>query len=66
MAHTGAMSDSIARLEHWAAHGGTCRLTPLGAGQAEVVLCRCDGGEEVERFTTADPAVMAWVRANES
>lgn len=66
MAHTEVMSDAIARLERWAAHGGTCRLEKSGGGQATVVLCRCDGGEDVERFTTADPAVMAWVRANES
>lgn len=66
MAHTGAMSESIARLERWAAHGGTCRVVELGAGRREIVLCRCDGGEEVERFTTADPAVVAWVRDHES
>lgn len=66
MSHTGPMSDSIARLERWAAHGGTCRLEQTRADRATVVLCRCDGGEDVERFTTADPAVIAWVRANES
>lgn len=60
------MDDPIARLERWTAHGGTCRLVELGPDQAQVVLCRCDGGEEVERFTTADPAVAAWVRANET
>jgi hypothetical protein len=58
--------DEIERLTRWAAHGGTCQLVELDAGRADVVLCRCDGGEEVERFTTLDPAVMAWVRENES
>lgn len=59
------MSGPLERLERWLAHGGTCRLLETGAGQAEVILRRCDGGEEVERFTTSDPEVMAWVRANE-
>lgn len=55
------MSGAIARLERWVAHGGTCQLVELGA-EADVVLCRCDGGEEVERFRTSDPAVIDWVR----
>jgi len=58
--------DLRERLERWRAHGGTCRLVELDEARAQVVLCRCDGGEEVERFTTADPAVLAWVRANEA
>ena len=53
------MSGPLERLERWLAHGGTCRLLETGAGQAEVILRRCDGGEEVERFTTSDPEVMA-------
>lgn len=55
------MSDAIERLERWVAHGGTCQLLERGA-EADVVLCRCDGGEEVERFRTSDPAVIDWVR----
>lgn len=53
---------ALERLDRWTAHGGTCRLVEQAPGRAEVVLCRCDGGEEVERFTTTDAAVMAWVR----
>ena len=26
--------------------------------RATISLCRCDGGEEVDRFTTADPAAL--------
>lgn len=56
------MTDQIERLERWTAHGGTCQLIETGPDRAEIVLCRCDGGEEVERFTSSDPAVLAWVR----
>lgn len=59
------MTDAIDRLERWATHGGTCRVVELDANEAEVVLCRCDGGEEVERFRTSDPAVIDWVRTRE-
>lgn len=60
------MSGVIARLERWLAHGGTCRLLEVGAAETEVVLCRCDGGEEVERFRTGDPVVIDWVRAHDA
>ncbi len=59
------MSDRIAHLDRWLAHGGTCHLIERGHG-ASVVLCRCDGGEEVERFDTTDANVIAWVRRNSS
>lgn len=60
------MTDPIAHLRRWSAHGGTCRLLELDTERAEVVLCRCDGGEEVERFVTQDPLVMTWVREHEA
>ncbi|SKB09891.1 hypothetical protein [Aeromicrobium choanae] len=56
------MTSAIDQLERWVTHGGTCRLEETDAAGAEVVLCRCDGGEEVERFRTSDAAVIAWVR----
>ncbi|MET1134253.1 MAG: hypothetical protein ABWX60_12605 [Aeromicrobium sp.] len=56
------MTGEMARLERWVTHGGTCRVVELDAAEADVVLCRCDGGEEVERFRTSDPAVIDWVR----
>lgn len=56
------MTSRIADLERWVTHGGTCRLVETDAAEAEVVLCRCDGGEEVERFRTSDVAVIDWVR----
>lgn len=40
------------------------RGTRPGA-QLEISLCRCDGGEEMERLTTAEPAVLAYVGERE-
>lgn len=28
---------------------------------ATVSMCRCDGGEEVQRLTTEDPELVAWL-----
>lgn len=60
------MADELDRLARWADHGGTCRLIDLDADSAVVVLNRCDGGEEADRFRTHDPATIAWVRAHAS
>ena len=60
------MTEQIDRLDRWIAHGGTCQLVQTGTDSADVVLRRCDGGEEVERFATSDPAVLAWVREHQS
>lgn len=56
-----AVADVVAVLERWQQFGGTWRVTSCAAGQVTISLCRCDGGEEQERITTADPSVMAWL-----
>ena len=53
--------DMVAVLDRWQRFGGTWRVTDRAAGQVTISLCRCDGGEEQERITSADPAVMAWL-----
>jgi hypothetical protein len=56
-----AVDDVVAVLDRWQRFGGTWRVTNRNAGQVTISLCRCDGGEEQERITSADPAVMAWL-----
>jgi hypothetical protein len=73
--------DGIERLRRWEDAGGTWRVlhgraTPAagddtgdGAGDGAgplVSLCRCDGGEEVERVRLAGPEAAAYVRARPS
>ena len=36
------------------------------ADTVTIALCRCDGGEEVDRFFTADPAVIGHVGERET
>jgi len=52
-------TPGLARLLRWEDAGGTWQVVGLGAGRASVALCRCDGGEEVERLTSSDPELLA-------
>ncbi len=45
------MAEPVAtRLERWRRAGGTWRADPAPGGRTTVVLLRCDGGEEADRF----------------
>ena len=56
-----APTPALARLLRWEDAGGTWRRESGGAEQASVVLCRCDGGEEVERIVSSDPELLAFL-----
>ncbi len=56
-------SADLDRLLRWETAGGTWVLAGERADSVTIALCRCDGGEEVERMTSADPAVRAYVDA---
>ncbi len=56
-------SADLERIQRWETAGGTWVLAGERPGSVTISLCRCDGGEEAERMTTADPAVRAYVRA---
>jgi hypothetical protein len=55
------MDDAAARLDRWATAGGTWQLLTRTPTSATVALCRCDGGEEVERIVSADPDLLAYL-----
>lgn len=58
--HDGFMvtvSDDYASLERWLAAGGGVRVVDVGP-PLTVALLTCDGGQEVQRLTTDDPAVL--------
>lgn len=60
------MSD-LDQLLRWETSGGVWRVRGrrLGA-QLDIALCRCDGGEEMDRLTTDDPAVLTYVGQRET
>ncbi|TYL50094.1 hypothetical protein FXB39_10565 [Nocardioides sp. BGMRC 2183] len=53
----------LAAVERWETAGGTWQLSPTGPDSADVVLCRCDGGEEVERLHCSEAITLAVLRA---
>ncbi len=62
----GLTGDDLDRLRRWEDAGGTWRVTARRAETVTVALCRCDGGEEVDRFSTADPAVIGHLGGRET
>lgn len=53
--------DPVAVLRRWEDSGGAWAVLHRGADQVTVALLRCDGGEEVDRFTTSAPAVVGYL-----
>lgn len=55
------MSTDRETLERWQDFGGVWRLVVADQHVATVSMCRCDGGEEVQRLTTRDADLVAWL-----
>lgn len=58
--------SELDRLLRWEGSGGTWRVLGRRTASLTIALCRCDGGEEVDRFSTAEPAVIAYVGERET
>lgn len=55
------MDSDRETLERWAQFGGVWRVVALDDRAATVSMRRCDGGEEIQRLTTQDAALVAWL-----
>ena len=55
--------DLMETLRRWEAFGATWQVVHSTPEQVTVSLCRCDGGEEVERLVSSDPALRAYVES---
>ncbi len=53
--------DRVAELQRWEDSGAVWSVITRSSDRVTVALLRCDGGEEVERFTSDDPAVLRFV-----
>ena len=53
--------QDLDRLLRWERAGGTWEVVGRRGDDLTISLCRCDGGEEADRFTTADPQVRAYI-----
>lgn len=48
-------------LRRWEDSGAGWRVVHSGPERIAVSLVRCDGGEEVDRFVTDDPEILAHI-----
>ena len=58
--------DLVAVLARWHDSGATWQVVARSRGSVTVALCRCDGGEEMERLTSGDPALLAYLDGRDS
>lgn len=61
MTEPAAASADLTRLRRWEDAGGTWHVLARRPDGVVLSLCRCDGGEEADRFATADPTVLAYL-----
>ncbi|QRY60835.1 hypothetical protein JVX90_10180 [Gordonia sp. PDNC005] len=55
-------ADDLERLQRWEDAGAQWAVEALRSDSVTISLLRCDGGEEVDRFTSTDPRVLALCR----
>jgi len=53
--------DRVAELQRWQDSGALWSVVSRAPGRLTIALMTCDGGEEVDRFTSTDSALMAFV-----
>ena len=58
--------DLVAVLRRWEDSGAIWRVLARGPSRVTVALCQCDGGQEIERFTSGDPRVLAFLAGRTS
>lgn len=56
----------IKALHRWTEFGGVWRVVDRRPDEVTVSLCRCDEGEEVQRFSSGDPELLAFLADRES
>ena len=55
--------DPVELLRRWEAFGATWEVVHTTPDQVTISLCRCDGGEEVERLVSSDPELRTYVES---
>ena len=53
--------DRVAELQRWHDSGAVWEVIARTSSRVTVALLRCDGGEEVDRFTSDDPALLSFI-----
>lgn len=53
--------NAVETLSRWTDSGAMWRVLYRTPTSITVSMCRCDGGEEMERLTSTDPELLAWI-----
>ena len=53
--------DRVAELQRWQDSGAVWEVIARTSSSVTIGLLRCDGGEEVDRFTSDDPQLLAFI-----
>lgn len=56
----------IEELQRWQDFGATWRVLSQTSSAVTIALCRCDGGEEIQRLISTDPDLRAWLAGRTS
>ena len=59
-------ADAVSRLQRWEAFGAHWQVLDDDGSRITVALCRCDGGEEVERLTSDDADLLTYLAGRTS
>lgn len=60
------VENIVSTLVRWSDSGAVWRVVARGPRTLTVSMCSCDGLEEMQRVSTDDPEVIAWIGAHES
>ena len=58
--------DLVAVLQRWQDSGASWQVVARSSSSVTVALLRCDGGEEVDRLTSGDPELRAFVAGRDT
>ena len=53
--------DRVAELQRWQDSGAVWQVIARSGDTVTVALLRCDGGEEMDRFTSNDPRLLEFI-----
>ncbi|QIV80348.1 hypothetical protein [Mycolicibacterium frederiksbergense] len=53
--------DPVEELRRWEDSGAHWQVVSRTTDRVTIALLRCDGGEEVERLVSGDPALLAFI-----
>jgi hypothetical protein len=53
--------DRVAEIQRWQDSGAVWQVIARSGATVTIALLRCDGGEEMDRFTSDDPRLLAFI-----